>query len=253
MSRVLKVSSADVGRNVYFTDHKSDWWDPNSWFKPLIEMNSLNLLYIQDVLREKGFVKDEGGFRLCEDLRILDVGCGGGLIAEPLARAGANILGIDINKDCIEAAEEHAKLDPCLKNLKYKWESIEAHSLENVEQYDVVILNFVLHHVKNHDDLIRDCLKTLKPGGVIFLSTISKNWGTWLRFVLVGEHIIRYVAPQSFDWHKFINFEDVQRILKQNKCDVENFRGISCDLVLAWIKWSDDTNNVYIMHANKHQ
>ncbi|KAB0794111.1 hypothetical protein PPYR_13731 [Photinus pyralis] len=253
MARILNVTTADVGHNAFFTDYKLTWWDPNSWLRLLIQENYLALSYMKGVLRQKGFAKGEEGFRVSEGLRILDVGCGGGLITEPLARAGADILGIDINKDAIEIAEEHAKLDRCLRNIKYKWESIESHCLDNVEKYDVVILNFVLHHAKNHESLIRDCIKTLKPGGVIFLSSFAKSWESWFRYIFLVECIFQILPPNTIDWNKCINYEDVRQMANKYGCDVGDCKGIKYRPLSRCVQWSDSKNSMYIMHATKNK
>ncbi|KAK5638386.1 hypothetical protein RI129_012681 [Pyrocoelia pectoralis] len=147
---------------------KTHWWDLNSGMRMLHQIDSLILEYIQDVLRRKNLTKNPF---------ILDAGGEGGILAEPLARSGYTIHGIDVSKGAVEAAREHAKLDPCLnKKVSYEWESIEDHCLNNGEKYDVVILNNVLHHAKNHDENLRGCIKVLKPEGIIFVSGTNKNF-----------------------------------------------------------------------------
>ena len=205
---------------------------------------------IKDVLEKRNLILGNEGFQLSNTLNILDVGCGGGILAEPLARAGSNLVGIDVNHVSIEAAKDHAKLDPCLK-ISYRWESIEDHSLHNVEKYDIVILNSVLPHAKNHDVLLRDCIKTLKPGGIIFASGVAKTFEGWFRVIFMGEIIFKYVSRGAFNWSDLINSSDVEKILNENYCSLEGIKGIYYDIFTSSCKWINSTNGFYILHAAK--
>ncbi|KAK5637968.1 hypothetical protein RI129_012263 [Pyrocoelia pectoralis] len=216
MSDFIHTSTVNAEFNSFFTKQKDGWWNLNTEFRVLHQANSLVLDYMKDVLQKENLIKG-CGFQVSNDLKVLDVGCGGGILAEPLARSGLKVVGIDINRSAIEAAQAHAELDPCLTNrLIYKWESIEDHSLTNVEKYDIVILSFVLHHAKHHDVLLRNCIRTLKPGGLIFMSSIAKTYESWFRVVVLSEIVLRHHARGSFDWNCFINSSDVEEILKQS-------------------------------------
>ncbi|KAK5638493.1 hypothetical protein RI129_012788 [Pyrocoelia pectoralis] len=251
MANIITTSTVNGKQTDLFTQFRDVWWDINSKVRPLQQVDSLCLEYIKNVLWEKGLVKEGGGFQLIKELLILDVGCGGGILTEPLARAGSKIIGIDINNSAIQAAEEHAKLDPNLRNLSYRWESIEDHCAENVEKYDVVILNLVLHHSKNHEVLVENCAKVLKPGGLVFMSATGKTYEAWFRSIILGEYVLGYFVRGNFDWNSFINSSDVEELMNKHGCNVEGIRGICYQIYSSHWKWTDNTNGLYIMHGTK--
>ncbi|XP_031333035.1 uncharacterized protein LOC116163297 isoform X1 [Photinus pyralis] len=247
----LDVPTADVPHNAFYSKYKSGWWDLNSVMRPLIQLNQLDLEYIKGVLFEKDIIKGYEGFQFRDKLRILDVGCGGGHLTESLARAGADVCGIDVNSDAIESAKDHLLLDPCLKNVIYQWDSIENHCVKNAEQYDIVIANNVLHHVKNHDVFVKSCVKAVKPGGLIFFSSFSKTFESWLRIIVVGQTITRTFPYDTFHWDKFVNDLDVEKMLQEAGCKTEGSRGIYYDIFSAYWRWNNNTNTMYMMHATK--
>lgn len=253
MAEVIDTETVNVEHSSFFTAQKDNWWDPNSPFKVLQQIDSRALEYIKDILRKKNFVGNEEGFKFREGVCILDAGCGGGILTEPLARGGSNIIGIDINKSAIETAQAHAKLDPGLKNLRYRWESIEDHALNNPEKYDVVILNLVLHFARNQELLLQNLLKMLKPGGTIFISAIGKSYESWIRIILFGEIIFRHFIRGQFVWEQFINFSDVGTILDKGGCVVEDVKGIYYDVFSSSFQWTNNKNGIYIMHAERRK
>lgn len=144
----------------------------------------------------------------------------GGIVSEPLTRAGSTVIGIDINHSLIEVAKSHAKLDPSLEKLSYYTDTIEHHADKNAEKYDVVISNFVLQHIRKHNIFLQSCIKCLKPGGLIITSGISKTWLAWLAIKIYGERIARYMPIDAHNWELFINQSDVEQILE--KCKLKN-------------------------------
>ena len=215
-------------------------------------MDSRVLEYMKDVFKKRNLIIEKDGFQLPQSLNILDVGCGGGILTEPLARAGATILGIDVNKVAIEAAKDHVKLDPCLKNIQYRWESVEEHSQHNMETYDIVILNSVLQHSNNPDVLLGSCVKTLKPGGFLFLTSASKTYESWFRVIIMAEMVLKYIPRGAFNWDDLINCSDVVDILKENHCRIEDIKGFYYDIFTASINWTNNINGFYLIHAIKN-
>ncbi|KAB0792034.1 hypothetical protein PPYR_13995 [Photinus pyralis] len=254
MAEVIETKTVNVEHSRFFTAQNNSWWDVNSPLKPLQQLNERALEYIKDVLVAKGLATDDDGrFQLRAGLVVLDAGCGGGILTEPLARACPNVTAIDINRSAIEVAREHAKLDPSLKHLTYHWESFDEHALNNVEKYDVIVCNLVIHFAVNQEDLLHDLLKTLKPGGTIILSSVCKSYEAWLKIIVLGEMVLRRYARGNFRWEQFINHWDLEKILERNHCTVENIRGLHHDVFPPSYQWSENKNVFYFMHATKRQ
>ncbi|KAK5640367.1 hypothetical protein RI129_011178 [Pyrocoelia pectoralis] len=177
----MAVESVTIDKcdNEFFTREAEDWWAADGQFK---------------------------------HLRAL-----GGFVSEPLARKGCTVVGIDVNESMIEVAKNHAKFDSSLVDLSYHLESIEEHSEKNEEQYDVVVLAFVLQHSINHDILISSCVKALKPGGIIILSAANRTVAGWFSVILLGELVYGYVPRGSHNWRLFIKPEEVETYLSESK------------------------------------
>lgn len=150
---------------------------------------------------------------------ILEVGCGAGLLTEQLARLGAQVTGIDLGEELIKTAKEH--LSNCSSELcdrvQYKMEPIDQHVKANFERYDALVVSEVLEHVDDKVALLSACVKTLKPGGSIFITTMNKTVPMWIGGVVVGEYILNIAPKGTHHWDKMIAPLDVQRILDTSK------------------------------------
>jgi len=150
---------------------------------------------------------------------ILEVGCGGGLLTEHLARLGAQVTGIDLGEKLIEAAREHLKCSSpeLASNVVYKIEPVDQHAKANCECYDAVIVSEVLEHVKDKVSLLEASVRSLKPGGSIFITTLNKTKPSWFGGVLLSEYVLNLVPRGTHHWDKMISPLDVQRILDTSK------------------------------------
>ncbi|KAK5640366.1 hypothetical protein RI129_011177 [Pyrocoelia pectoralis] len=251
----MAVESATIDKrdNEFFTRKAEDWWAADGQFKHLRALGVYTLGYIEDRLLSKRWAsKKSGEFKLTKKVKVLDAGCGGGFVSEPLARKGCTVVGIDVNESMIEIAKNHAKLDSSLVDLSYHLESIEEHSEKNEEQYDVVVLAFVLQHSINHDILISNCVKALKPGGIIILSAANRTVAGWFSVILLGDLVFGYVPRGSHNWRLFIKPEEVETYLSENKCTGSTPIGLHYDTATCTVIGTRRTGGYYIMHGDKN-
>lgn len=151
-------------------------------------------------------------------MKILEVGCGGGIFAEPLARIGAKVTGVDASRDLIETARLHASKDQCLESrLEYINDTIENHAMCNKESYDAVVASEVLEHVTQKDLFVSSLTATLKPGGSVFITTLNKTFPAWAGGIIAAEYILRLLPIGTHDWNKFISPNETQCLLEKCK------------------------------------
>lgn len=207
-----------------FKNLSSNWWN-NPDMKLLRSTCNLFVPYICEKIQESYKNKP------LHSLRILEVGCAGGFLTEGLAQAGCNVVAIDVNKELIEIAKAHLDLDSSLPKIIYLTESIEEHCIENRQKYDVVLSNFVLEHVDEHDYFIKCCSDCLKPSGLLFISTIAKTFWSWICTIVLLEYILGIVPLGAHDYYKYINASDAECIIRSYGFAIKNTRGIFCNLL----------------------
>ncbi|CAD6244495.1 GSCOCG00013370001-RA-CDS [Cotesia congregata] len=188
-------------------------------------------------------------------VRILDVGCGAGILSEALARIGANVTGIDGSEQLIETAKKHASLDSNLsKNLSYSITSVEDHVADNKSEiYDAVVASEVIEHVSNKDIFVKYCAKALKPGGSIFITTLNKTIPSFLGGIVCAEYILRAIPIGTHEWSKFISPEDTQRLLDQHGCCTQLVHGVFFNPLTNTWNWTSSKNIFYALHAVKSE
>ncbi|KAH8410320.1 hypothetical protein KR009_011869, partial [Drosophila setifemur] len=201
--------------------HASDWWNQNGTMGALHALNEIRVPFIRDGLVARGTVAP--GYvnttRVLKGQRILEVGCGGGLLTEQLARLGAEVTGIDLGEKLIEAARDHLKCSsPDLASrVQYKLEPVDQHAKTNCECYDAVIVSEVLEHVDDKVGLLEGSVRTLKPCGSIFITTLNKTVPSWFGGVILSEYVLNLVPKGTHHWDKMISPLDVQRILDTSR------------------------------------
>jgi 2-polyprenyl-6-hydroxyphenyl methylase/3-demethylubiquinone-9 3-methyltransferase len=205
MSATQTTVTVDPAEVAKFEEMSAEWWDPKGKFKPLHEMNPIRLEYIvQQICAEFG--RDTNSLRPFEGLRLLDIGCGGGLLSEPMTRLGATVVGADAAAGNIPVAQLHAEQS----GLDIDYRNVTAEALaEASEQFDVILNMEVVEHVASPLAYLTACRQLLKPGGLMLCSTLNRNPKSYMAAIVGAEVIMRWLPRGTHDWHKFITPDEL--------------------------------------------
>ena len=216
-----------------------DWWNPEGKFKPLHLFNPARISVIRDILISH-FKLNSTSEKPLKKLKILDIGCGGGLLCEPLSRLGATITGIDASSDNIEVAKLHSK--EMNLNINYICSSPEHLNFKN--EFDVILNMEVVEHVANVDLFIQNCSKLIKKNGIMFVATINKNLKSYIFAILCAEYILRWLPIGTHDWDKFLTPRDLEIIAEKNNFITDETVGMKFNLFAKkWYKSNDASVN----------
>ena len=222
-----------------FSKLAHDWWNPNGKFKPLHLFNPARIKFIKEKLISH-FKIYENIEKPLEGLKILDIGCGDGLLSEPLSRLGAKMTGIDVSEKNISVAKLHSKemgLD-----IKYIQSSPENLNLEN--EFDVLLNMEVVEHVSNIDLYIKNCSKLVKKNGIMFIATINKNLKSYIFAILGAEYILRWLPIGTHNWDKFLTPQELKIIANKNNFKLDETVGMKFNLFSKkWAKSNDSSVN----------
>jgi len=213
------VDRAEIAR---FAAMAADWWAPKGSFTPLHKLNPLRLAYIRDTACAR-FHRDAQDFSCLSGLSILDVGCGGGLLSEPLARLGGDVTGIDAGKDAIEAATVHARESGV--GTLYRNTTVETLASED-KRFDIVLTMEILEHVADMDLFLAACARVLKPGGLLFAATLNRTPQSWLAAVAAAEWILRWLPRGTHDWKRFIRPSELDAALRRHGLILRGLTGV---------------------------
>ena len=222
-----------------------EWWNPKGKFAPLHKFNPIRQEYLIDHIAQNFNlnVKDESPFK---NLNIIDIGCGGGLLCEPLSRMGANVTGIDAAKTNIEVAKIHMKES----GLEINYLNTKPENIYD-QKFDVVLCMEIIEHVEDVDFFIESCLNLLKPGGVIFFATINKTLKSFALAIVGAEYILRWLPIGTHEWSKFISPNDIiNKVSKFYLKHIETKGVVFNPLFNKW-KLSDDTDVNYMCYFKK--
>lgn len=232
----------------------SMWWDPKGDAKPLHALNRLRVSLIRDGLIHSKSVKPEylGGPKPLTGLKILDVGCGGGILCEPLARLGASVDGLDAAEENVAVASLHAKSDARIRsNINYICGTVEEHTKSLKDHYDAVVASEVLEHIDATDLFVKTCSDALKPGGSFFVTTINKTTVSWLGGILIAEYALRLLPVGTHDWNRFVPRQELLFMLEKNGFAARLVHGMAYNpLVNDWV-WVKSSAINYAVHAVK--
>ena len=224
-----------------FSKMARDWWNPNGKFKPLHIFNPVRVQFIKNKLISY-FNLNSNSQKPLKKLKILDIGCGGGLLCEPFSKLGATITGIDPSKNNIEVAKLHSKE----MNLNIKYMRCAPENLNTKNEFDV-ILNFeVIEHVSNVNLFIQNCSKLIKKKGIMFVATLNKNLKSYLFGIVGAEYILRWLPIGTHDWDKFLTPQDLENITNKNNFLTDEIVGMKFNLFSNKWNTSNDTSVNYI-------
>jgi 2-polyprenyl-6-hydroxyphenyl methylase / 3-demethylubiquinone-9 3-methyltransferase len=237
--------SADPSELAQFAQHAGAWWDTSGPFAPLHRINPARLGYIRT--QTMRHLRLRGGPKPLAGLQALDIGCGGGLVAEPLARMGAETLGIDLVADSIIAAKQHAK-DQGLP-LTYRVASAEELA-EAGRLFDLVTCLEVVEHVTDPGSFLATVANLVRPGGVLVLSTLNRNLASLALGKIAAEYLLRWVPPGTHDWRKFLRPSELAAPVRAAGLQVVDVTGLNLHPLYGW-QARGHANVNYLMYATK--
>lgn len=220
-----------------FSALASKWWDPNSEFRPLHEINPLRLNWIDERVGLKG-------------KRVLDVGCGGGILSESMARRGAEVLGIDLAEKSLKVAELH-KLETGVNNVNYRVVSAEQLASEEQATFDVVTCLEMLEHVPDPSQTIQACADLCKPGGWLFFSTINRNPKSFVFAIVGAEYVLNLLPKGTHEYKKFIKPSELAQYARHSKLDFSEIIGLVYNPLTKVYRLARDTDVNYMVACRK--
>mgnify|MGYP001168261451 CR=1 FL=1 len=229
-----------------FSKLADEWWDVNGKFKPLHMFNPIRIEYITENIKKYYKIKSNKSNSL-EGLKILDIGCGGGLISEPMARLGAKVTGIDASEKNIEVAKLHSKKS----NLQINYLSCSPENLNDLNEYDVILNLEIVEHVENVNFYINSCYKLLKNKGLMFTATLNRTLTSYIKAIIGAEYILRWLPIGTHDWNKFIKPEELEKTLSQQKFLTVDISGMKFNPFSKKWKISSDLSVNYIISSFK--
>ncbi|MFC0169502.1 bifunctional 2-polyprenyl-6-hydroxyphenol methylase/3-demethylubiquinol 3-O-methyltransferase UbiG [Pseudoduganella danionis] len=219
-----------------FADLAHRWWDPTSEFRPLHEINPLRLEWINARVPLAG-------------KKVIDIGCGGGILSESMARKGANVTGIDLGEKALKVADLHS-LESGVA-VRYKLISAEAMAAEEAGQYDVVTCMEMLEHVPDPGAIVRAAATLVKPGGHVFFSTLNRNPKSYLFAILGAEYLLRMLPKGTHDYEKFITPSELSQYIRSAGLDVAGFKGMGYNPLTKFYSLNNDTSVNYLVAATR--
>ena len=230
-----------------FSDLADEWWDVNGKFKPLHMFNPIRIEYITEKIKQEfNLVNRNNNF--LKDLKILDIGCGGGLISEPLARLGGEVTGIDASEKNIKVAKLHSKKN----NLNINYLNKSPEQFNNSEKFDIILNLEVVEHVENVDLYIKSCSNLLKKNGIMFTATLNRTIVSYIKAIVGAEYILRWLPIGTHDWNKFIKPEELEKKLSlANFCTID-VKGLEFNPLLNKWKQSDNLSVNYIICSKRN-
>lgn len=255
MARTIDTSDAppvtpsiDPAEVAKFSAMAADWWNPDGKFKPLHRFNPVRLKFIRETA-EAHFALKPGLLRPLEGLRLLDIGCGGGLVCEPMARLGGSVTGVDASEANIKTALTHAGEQGLA--IDYRAGTAEGLLAAGEAPFDIVLNMEVVEHVAEPAQFLKDTARLVRPGGLMIVATLNKTAKALATAVIGAEHILRWLPPGTHDWSKFLSPEDVRAPLLEAGMDVDAAIGVAFQPISGQWKLSADTSVNYMIVARR--
>ena len=222
-----------------FSKLAKEWWDPNGKFKPLHKFNPVRLDYIKKSILKK---LKKGDDTYLKNVKILDIGCGGGLLCEPLTRLGAQVVGIDASNKNIKIAKIHAKKS----DLKINYYCTTPENFNYKEKFDVVLNMEIVEHVEDVNLFLKESSKFLKKNGIMFIATLNKTLKSYFFAILGAEYVLRWLPIGTHDWNMFVKPGELVEMCKKNSLMLEEILGVKYNIISRDWELSTDDNVNYM-------
>ena len=229
-----------------FSKLAEEWWDPNGKFKPLHNFNPVRLKYIKDSILKK--YKNTDKKRPLKNIRILDIGCGGGLLCEPLSKLGAEVVGIDASEKNIKIAKLHSREN----NLKINYFCASPENFKIKGKFDVILNMEIVEHVENVNFFLNQSTKFLKKKGLMFVATLNKTLKSFFFAIIGAEYVLRWLPIGTHDWDMFIEPKKLINICKNNNLILQDLFGVKYNLINNDWEVSKDTSINYLAKFEKN-
>ena len=228
-----------------FSKLATEWWDPYGKFKPLHKFNPIRLDYIKKSIIKK--LKKVNTDNSLKKIKILDIGCGGGLLCEPLSKLGAQVVGIDASEKNIKIAKIHAKKN----NLRINYYCASPENFISKEKFDVVLNMEIIEHVQNVNLFLKESSKFLKKNGIMFIATLNKTLKSYLFAILGAEYLLRWLPIGTHDWNMFVKPEDLEEMCKKNSLVLDEIYGVKYNMLSRDWGLSSDNGVNYMARFKK--
>jgi 2-polyprenyl-6-hydroxyphenyl methylase/3-demethylubiquinone-9 3-methyltransferase len=232
------MTNADPKELAKFSELAHKWWDPDSEFRPLHQINPLRLGWIEQLAGP------------LDGRRIVDIGCGGGILSEAMARKGAEVLGVDLAERSLKVAQLHA-LEAGIDNVRYREVAAEALAEEGPGQFDIVTCMEMVEHVPDPAAIVAACAKLVKPGGWVFLSTLNRSPKSFLFAIVGAEYLLRMLPAGTHEYAKFIRPSELATWSRSAGLDLLHTRGMEYNPLTKRYWLSDDTSVNYLLACRK--
>ena len=223
-----------------FSKMADEWWDPEGKFKPLHKFNPTRIKYIKENIINNFKLKNKS--KPLSGIKILDIGCGGGLLSEPMSRMGANVTGIDASDKNIKIAKLHSKKN----KLKINYLCSSPEKLKIEKKFDVILNMEIVEHVEDIDFFLKSCSKLLKKNGLMFVATINKTLKSYIFAIVGAEYVLRWLPIGTHEWEKFVKPEDLKKILMKYDLSLNKLEGMNFNIFKDEWSISKDLSVNYI-------
>ena len=223
-----------------FSKMADEWWDPKGKFKPLHKFNPTRIKYLKENIVYNFKLKNKS--KPLSGIKILDIGCGGGLLSEPMSRMGASVTGIDASDKNIKIAKLHSKKN----KLKINYLCSSPEKLKIKKKFDVILNMEIVEHVEDIDFFLKSCSKLLKKNGLMFVATINKTLKSYFFAIVGAEYVLRWLPIGTHEWEKFVKPEDLKKILIKYDLSLNKFDGMNFNIIKDEWSISKDLSVNYI-------
>ena len=229
-----------------FSKMATEWWDPKGKFKPLHKFNPIRIKYIKENIINDFKLKNKT--KPLDKINILDIGCGGGLLSEPMQRLGASVTGIDASIKNIKIAKLHAKKN----KLKINYLCSSPEKLKINKKFDVILNMEIVEHVEDIEFFLNSCSKLLKKNGLMFVATINKTLKSYMFAIIGAEYVLKWLPIGTHEWEKFVKPEDLKNILRKNNLVLNSLDGMNFNIIKDEWNISKDISVNYITKFKKN-